>query len=142
MGGFHRPTSLVIFQSMKIDKKIQQFFPLGVWWLGSGVVVSVLWLVCMVLQVDILQGSKLWFGLWATYLLPDIGLSFALQTKKVEWIERVGWIIGCGLVVMPSLLFGLTAAGLRFTPSMQVSVGLGLSALAGITYMARVWYGK
>lgn len=127
---------------MNIEKKFQQFLPLGVWWVGSGVVVSVLWLVCVVLQIDILQGATLWFGLWATYLLSGIGLAFAVQPKKVEWIERVGWIIGCGLVVMPTLLFGLTAAGLPFTPSMQVSTGVVVSALAGIIHGVRVWYGK
>lgn len=116
--------------------------PIGMWWIGSGVLVSLLWLVSLVLQVDLLQTASLWFGLWATYLLSAIGLAFAVQPKKVEWIERLGWIIGCGLVVMPTLLFTLTAAGLHFTPSMQVTVGLVVSVVGGIIYAVRVWYGK
>lgn len=116
--------------------------PIGMWWIGSGVLVSLLWLVSLVLQVDLLQTASLWFGLWATYLLSGIGLSFALQTKKVDWMERLGWIIGCGLVVMPTLLFGLTATGLHFTPSMQVTVGLVVSVVSGIVYAVRVWYEK
>lgn len=127
---------------MKLDSRIQQFFPLGFWWLGSGVLVSVLWLVSVLLQVDILQTSTLWYGLWAVYALPGIGLSFALQTKKIDWLERIGWVVGCSLVVMPALLFGLTAAGLHFSPMMQVSVGLGVSFISGAVFVGRVLYGK
>ncbi|MEK7539948.1 MAG: hypothetical protein AAB558_01740 [Patescibacteria group bacterium] len=127
---------------MKLPTQVKQFLPLGVWWIGSGVLVSLLWLVRLVLQVDLLQTPSLWFGLWATYLLPGIGLSFALQTKKVDWAERMGWIVGCGLVVMPTLLFGLTAAGLHFTPVLQVATGLGVSVVSGAVYVLRLWYAK
>lgn len=123
-------------------KKIITLFPLGAWWVGSGVVVSIAWVLCVVLQIDILQPAQLWFGLWATYLLPGIGLSFAIQPKPVDWIERLGWIIGCSIVFIPTMLFGLTAAGLPFSPVMQVGSGLVLSLGAGIIYTLRLWYAK
>lgn len=127
---------------MKLDVLNKPYIPLAVWWVGSGLLVSVLWVLSLILQLDVLHSAQLWYGLWATYLLPGIGLSFALQMKKVDWLERVGWIIGSALVVIPSLLFGLTAAGLPFVPVMQVSVGLGGSLLSGAVYVIRVYYGK
>lgn len=108
------------------------------WLIGSMLSCAFMWGISYLLQVEALTSAQLWFGGDLIYVLPGISISFATQPQTLVWSDRLAWSIAASLLIMPSLLFLLTASGLAFTPAHQVIIGILVTLMSSLIFLLRL----